>query len=291
MQSMSDATAQIMSQLRAALDGTKSFEELDFTPKSPEERAKNDAAALNMELGHEHEIDGYVCEKCRNRGYFYHANGIYVTRSDCECRKARQSIRRMQRSGLGNVINKYTFALYNAETDWQKKIKESAQAFLADNQAKWFFIGGSSGSGKSHICTAICRKLLSSLNVHYMMWEEESIELKGMVNDPECYHPRMNRLKEVDVLYIDDFFSGRKERNGELAKPTFADVRLAREILNHRYVNSKITIISSEWYSMEIFDIDEALGGRIIEKSGKYCLNVGRNPDKNYRLKMGGGLL
>ena len=271
--------------------GTKSFEELDFTPKTPEERAKSDAAALNMEIGHEHEIDGYVCEKCRNRGYFYHANGIYVTRSDCECRKARQSIRRMQRSGLGNVINKYTFALYNAETDWQKKIKESAQAFLADDQAKWFFIGGSSGSGKSHICTAICRKLLSSLNVHYMMWEEESIELKGMVNDPENYHPRMNRLKEVDVLYIDDFFSGRKERNGELAKPTFADVRLAREILNHRYVNSKITIISSEWYSMEIFDIDEALGGRIIEKSGKYCLNVGRNPDKNYRLKMGGGLL
>ena len=280
-----------MAQLRAALDGTKSFEELDFTPKTPEERAQADAQALNMELGHEHEVDGYVCEKCRNRGYLYHAKGIYVTRSDCDCWKARNSIRRMQRSGLGNVINKYTFAKYKAETDWQKQIKETAQAFIADEHAKWFFIGGSSGSGKSHICTAICRNLLSSLNVHYMMWEEESIELKGMVTEPESYHPRMNRLKEVDVLYIDDFFSGRKERNGELAKPTFADIRLAREILNHRYVNDKITIISTEWYSLEIFDIDEALGGRIIEKSGKYCLNIGRGPEKNYRLKLGGGLL
>ena len=280
-----------MAQLREALAGTKSFEELDFTPKTPEERAKIDAASLNMELGHEHEADGYVCEKCRNRGYMYHANGIYVTRSNCECWKARQSIRRMQKSGLGNVIHKYTFALYNAETDWQKQIKESALAFLKDDHAKWFFIGGSSGSGKSHICTAICRNLLAKLNVHYMMWEEESVELKGMVTDADLYHPRMNRLKEVDVLYIDDFFSGRKERGGEIAKPTFADVRLAREILNHRYVNDKTTIISSEWYSMEIFDIDEALGGRIIEKSGKYCLNVGRNPEKNYRLKMGGGLL
>lgn len=278
-----------MQRLKGALAGTVSFDE--FQPKTPEEKAQSDADALNMEMGKEHELDGYVCEKCRNRGYIYFARDIYVTRTDCECWKARQSIRRMQRSGLGNVINKYTFALYNAETEWQKQIKESAKAFLADDHAKWFFIGGASGAGKSHICTAICRNLLATKEVHYMMWEEESVELKSMITDAETYYPRVNRLKEVDVLYIDDFFSGRKERNGEVAKPTFADVRLAREILNHRYVNGKITIISTEWHSMEILDIDTALGGRIIETCGKYCLNVGRDPDKNYRLKLGGAML
>lgn len=278
-----------MLRLKKALAGTVSFD--DLKPKTPEEKAQSDADALNMEMGKEHEVDGYVCEKCRNRGYIYYAKGIYVTRADCECWKARQSIRRMQRSGLGNVINKYTFALYNAETEWQKQIKETAKAFVNDDHAKWFFIGGASGSGKSHICTAICRNLLATKDVHYMMWEEESVELKGMITDADCYFPRLNRLKEVDVLYIDDFFSGRKERNGEIGKPTFADVRLAREILNHRYVNGKITIISSEWHSMEILELDEALGGRIVEMSGKYCLNVGRGTDKNYRLKMGGAML
>lgn len=276
-----------MQRLKGALAGTVSFDE--FQPKTPEEKAQSDADALNMELGKEHELDGYVCEKCRNRGYIYYAKGIYVTRADCECWKARQSIRRMQRSGLGNVINKYTFALYNAETEWQKQIKESAKAFLADDHAKWFFIGGASGAGKSHICTAICRNLLATKEVHYMMWEEEANELKACKMDAETYQPRMNRLKEVDVLYIDDFFS--RHRDGELVKPTDPDIKLAREIMNHRYVNGKITIISSEWYSMEIFDLDDALGGRIIEMGGKYCLNVGRGADKNYRLKMGGAML
>ena len=279
-------TAQLMAKMRMALTGEIDFD--DLKPKSPEEKARSDAEALNMELGKEHEIDGYVCEKCRNRGYLYYANGIYVTRTDCECQKARMSIRRMQRSGLGNVIQKYTFPLYQADEDWQKTIKEAAVSFTKDAAAKWFFIGGASGSGKSHICTAICRNLLKDKAVHYMMWEEESVELKGMVTDGESYFPRLNRLKEVDVLYIDDFFSGHKERNGEVAKPTHADVRLAREILNHRYVNDKITIVSSEWYSSEIFDIDAALGGRIVEKAGKYRLDITRTKEKNYRLKMGG---
>lgn len=278
-----------MAKLRMALTGELSFE--DLQPKTPEEKARSDAEALNMELGHEHEIDGYVCEKCRNRGYIYSANGMYVTRRDCDCWQARQSIRRMQRSGLGNVIEKYTFPLYRAKEPWQKSIRDAAESFCKDAAARWFFIGGASGAGKSHICTAICGELLKTNAVHYMMWEEESVELKGMITDGESYYPRLNRLKEVDVLYIDDFFSGHRERGGEIAKPTNPDIRLAREILNHRYVNDKITIISSEWYSMEIFDMDAALGGRIVEKAGRYRLDVKRGADKNYRLKMGGIVL
>lgn len=278
-----------MKRMSAVLGGTKSFD--DLKPLSPEEKAQKDADMLNAERGSEDVVDGYVCDKCLNRGYIYYANGMYVTRRDCDCWKARLSIRRMRKSGLGNVINKYTFQRYQAESDWQKHIKESAQAFLRDDAAKWFFIGGQSGGGKSHICTAICRSLLVCHEVHYMMWEEESVELKTMVTDVENYQNRMIRLKNVDVLYIDDFFSGKKERDGKISMPSFADVRLAREILNHRYVNGKTTIISSEWYSMEIADIDAALGGRIIEMCGKYCLNVGRAKEKNYRLQMGGAML
>lgn len=277
---------QLMEKWRSALTGACCFD--DLKPKTPAEKAQSDADNLNREEGREHEVDGYVCETCRNRGYIYHADGVRVVRADCECQKARASIRRMMRSGLGNVIQRYTFPLYNAEKEWQKVIKDTALKFTKDASAKWFFIGGASGSGKSHICTAICRDFLKNRAVHYMLWEEESVELKSMVTDAENYLPRLNRLKEVDVLYVDDFFSGHKERNGEVAKPTHADVRLAREIFNHRYINDRITIISSEWYSEEIFDIDAALGGRIIEKAGAYRLDIARSKEKNYRLKMGG---
>lgn len=285
MQSMLDATMEIMKRMSMELGGTRSFE--DLKPLSPEEKAQKDAAGLNAKRGSEDATDGYVCDQCLNRGYIYIANGKYVTRRDCDCWKARQSIRRMQKSGLGKVIQKYTFQRYIAETDWQKRIKEAAQAFLQDASAKWFFIGGQSGCGKSHICTAICQSLLAAHEVHYMMWEEESVELKSMVTDVENYQNRMLRLKNVDVLYIDDFFSGKKERDGKTSAPSFADVRLAREILNHRYVNGKTTIISTEWYSKEIVDIDTALGSRIIEMCGKYCLNIGRANEKNHRLQMG----
>lgn len=277
---------------------------MDFTsenfckPLTPEERekrnlekAKRDADDLNACEGQLHVADGYACEKCRNKGFVYYANGAYVSRADCECMTARKTIRRMMASGLQDVIAKYTFAKYNATEEWQKKIKETAKAFLSDDQATWFFMGGASGSGKSHICTAICRELLKNKAVHYMLWEGESKELRSCVMDAETYQPHMNRLKEVDVLYIDDFFSGHRERDGALIKPTGPEVGLARELLNHRCINGKTTIISSEWYSTEIVDIDEALGGRILEKCGKYCLNLERGSGKNYRLKKWGQML
>lgn len=267
----------------------------ELTPEEREkrnlEKAKRDADDLNADAGQLHLVDGYNCDLCKNRGFIYRAEGVYVNRANCECMTARNTIRRMMASGLEDVITKYTFAKYNATEEWQKKIKETAKAFLADDQASWFFMGGASGSGKSHICTAICRELLKNKAVHYMLWEEESKVLRSCVMDAETYQPHMNRLKEVDVLYIDDFFSGHRERDGELIKPTGAEVGLARELFNHRCINGKTTIISSEWYSAEIVDIDEALGGRILEKCGKYCLNLERGSGKNYRLKKWGQML
>lgn len=275
-----------MRRAKEVLAGTNSFK-----PKTLEERAQLSADSLNADWGNENEVDGYECEKCRNKGWVYYADGVNTKGARCECWTARMSIRRMKSSGLSKVINDYTFQRYKTDEEWQKRIKDTAKAFLADDQAKWFFIGGASGAGKSHICTAICRNLLATQAVHYMMWEDECPELKSMITDAEMYQQRINRLKNVDVLYIDDFFSGRKERNGEVVMPTAADVRLAREICNHRYANKKTTIISTEWYSTEIYEIDNALGGRIVEMGGRYCLNVERIAEKNFRLKMGGGFL
>ena len=56
--------------------------------------------------------------------------------------------------------------------------------------------------------------------------------------------------------------------------------------VNHRYLDAnKVTIISCEYESNQLLDIDEATGSRIIEKCKAFLVNVTRNRDKNYRLR------
>ena len=184
----------------------------------------------------------------------------------------------MKQSGLEGVISRYTFKNYLPDSEWRQRIKAAAQDFARSASQWWFFIGGQSGCGKTHICTAICREMLMTKEVRYMLWEAESKALKSVINDPE-YLTKIDQLKNIDVLYIDDFF-GRGD-----GMPSEADIRLAREILNHRYVNGKTTIISSEWHATEINDLDAAIGGRIVEMCGRYCFNVRRDSTNNYRLK------
>lgn len=238
----------------------------------------------NETEGHLHEVDGYKCDLCKNKGYIARLdeNGNEV-HSVCRCQKIRATLKRAQRSGLGDIITEYTFDKYNATDDWQKAVKGKAQSFCSDDAAKWFYIGGQVGSGKTHICTAISAHYIKAgQEVKYMLWSEEAKKLKAFVNDPS-YQELIGHYKKVDVLYIDDFL---KVKNGE--SPTPADINLAFEIINHRLLDSeKVTIISSEKTLDELMDYDEATMSRIYQKTGPYKLNIGRDRARNYRLRGG----
>lgn len=258
-------------------------------PMSQEEYEKWKVANFNSAPGSLHEQDGHNCKICLNKGLvmraFQNERGIWTNASsECKCQAVRRTIRRMQRSGLKNIIRDYTFDKYIATDPWQQTIKEAAVSYATDPHG-WFFIGGQSGAGKTHICTAICREfLLAGREVKYMLWRDEAVKLKGMVNDAEQYGPLMDQYKKTDVLYIDDLFKSGKSDSGEQQKPTGADINLAFEILNYRYNDpAKLTIISSECTMPEILNIDEAVGGRIAERSKVISLK----PDKsrNYRLR------
>lgn len=246
----------------------------------------------NEEVGNLNAKDGYECAECKNRGIIYvpqESDNVVTGERDfvmamrnCKCKAARASIKRMKESGLGDIIARYTFDRYKAEEKWQANIKQAAQQFAARDQGV-FFIGGQSGCGKTHICTAITSEFLRKRRAaYYMIWQEEVVKLKAVVTDSEEYNRMINRLKNIDVLYIDDFF----KPVGDNPKPTAADIRLAYEIINHRYNSGKfITVISSERYIQEILEIDEATGGRIVEYAGGFMFNVQRNHARNYRLR------
>lgn len=247
------------------------------------------ADAWNREAGTLDQEDGYDCQECHNKGSIWTVgqgpDGRWTTfSSPCKCMTIRRTIKRMKRSGLKNIIKEYTFDKFEATEPWQQTIKAAAEEY-AKAPAGWFFIGGQSGAGKTHICTAICREfLLAGREVKYMLWRDDVVKIKQVVNDFEQYRKVMDPYKKVDVLYIDDLFKTGKGPDGAPQHPTQADINAIFEILNGRYNDpKKLTIISSECTINDIVNIDEALGGRIYERARVFNLK----PDKrrNYRLR------
>lgn len=233
--------------------------------------------------------DGYNCDLCNNRGdtaFLTERNGmLYEVHTPCRCMEIRQSIWRMRQSGLESSIRKCTFERFTVRSEWQRKMLDTAKDYLKNGVpgGQWLFMGGAVGSGKTHICTAVARQLLYSKPVYYMTWPSESTRLKSIVNDQEEYGKALRRLKTIEVLYIDDFFKPVAGDFGPLP-PTPADIRLAYEIIDHRYRNHMVTIISSERYLSELVDIDEAIGSRIAERSKGYARQLARDREKNQRL-------
>lgn len=254
-----------------------------------EEREKRNAESFNASPGDLNTVDGYECEVCHNKGMIMKAvlvrDGYWSTAcNECKCMKTRKTIRRMLKSGLKDIIKDYTFAKFEATENWQRKLKDAAIQY-ANEPSGWFFIGGQSGAGKTHLCTAICREfLLEGKEVLYMLWRDEVVKLNNAVNDGEEYARLINPYKTCEVLYIDDLFKTGIGRDGTTQRPTGADVNRAFEIINFRYNNpGLLTIISSECTVDDLIEIDQATGGRIFERAKAFSLKPDKS--KNYRLR------
>ena len=252
------------------------------TTKSFTEQLREDADRYNTIPGN---LTGYDCPLCLNRGYHYfvdESGGRYpgLKTRDCECRVKRRNIRRIEQSGLKDLMQRYTFDTWQTPQKWQASALRLAKQY-AEQREGWFLAAGHSGSGKTHLCTAICAELMNAgLSVRYVLWREMSVQAKAVVNDDEEYERITAPLKQVRVLYIDDLF-----KVGRGKEPTPGDVNLAFEILNARYNDQqKLTIISTELSIDDLLDADEATGSRIYERSGKYYLNFANRA--NWRLQV-----
>ena len=256
-------------------------------------RAKVSAAETRNELpvGPWGVPDGVDCPECHN-------GGIITVRDEkgnlwgreCKCMARRRSNLMLERSGLKDMLNRYTFDSFQSREKWQRDAKQAAQRY-AENPADWFLTAGASGTGKTHLCTAICGKLIESgIETRYLLWRDMAARAKATVGKDEGgYTSIVEPLKKVRALYIDDLFKVGRERDrytGEWRQmtPTAGDISLAFEIINARYCDrSKLTIISTELSFPELMDVDEALGSRIYErcKAGGLLRMENR---KNWRL-------
>lgn len=245
----------------------------------PEEHEQHRCDTLNATPGH---LEGYDCPFCLNRGHIYIRKDGHTTSRECSCMEIRRSIKRAQHSGLGKKLEDCTFERYETRELWQTKAKEKALAY-AEDPAGWFVAAGKSGSGKTHLCTAICKVLLNKgRGVSYEMWRQSSQRIRAVAMDAEAKQKLMEPLIGADVLYIDDFL---KTATG--GTPTKADIELAFDIINARYNARATTILSTEWNIDGLLNLDEAMGSRIFEMTSRATLLTFSGDDKNWRLRRG----
>lgn len=223
--------------------------------------------------------NGYDCIACKNRGYFATINsaGDFALRP-CTCNNIRQQMKNAQNSGFGDMLDRYSFEGYEVKEDWQHTLKQGAILYTQQKELPWLYVGGMSGAGKSHICTAAATRLLQQGRiVKYILWRDIFHKGESYRYEEEKYTEFMKELGDVEVLVIDDFLKGMDSNKQSSA------LEIAFDLVNRRYNNRKATIISSEIQLGEIEVMDKALYGRIKERCGKFTLNIKNEDKRNYR--------
>lgn len=222
----------------------------------------------------------YDCPICNSRRIiaYLDENGKYAEKV-CECRNIYNNRKKLYEFGLLEFVdNNNSFDSFIANEDWQKAIKNKAIEYVNEEIEYWFFIGGNVGTGKTKICTIICSKLLEKTNKSFgfLCWDSE---YKNLVFKDENNN-KIDFFKNVEILYIDDFF-----RLSDLNNIKDIERDMAKTIIDYRYRNKLLTIFSSELNYNELEKVDSAIASRIYQKSGhgKYILSQKRDINRNVR--------
>lgn len=245
-----------------------------------EEVYKNRAKRYNDEFGVLDEID---CPICKNKGNIMnttkYTDKFYVnTIVECQCMKKRKQIRKARQSGLGEYVTK-RFEDFETSLEWQKLIKSKAMEYCKGYIDEWFVALGQSGSGKTLISSIIANYMMvvNDFDLMYITWTDFISKTKAQMMGDETMeaYDYLSKVKNVECLFVDEL----------LKKYNDTDLKYIIEIINYRYTNNLQTIITSERTIDELLDIDEATFGRVIEKSNKYLVQIGKDRKKNYRLR------
>ena len=243
---------------------------------------------FNITEGNLNLDDGINCPICKNKGKISYIENGYEKVRNCECMAKRKLYHRFIATGISkDQFKKYKLSNYLTNKEWQKSSLELAKNYLKDiiNNKKyyWFYIGGISGSGKTHLCTGIITYLVNAkYDIKYFVWNTEisnliSLKKSFSIDGQDEYRKKIKELKKCQVLYIDDFL--------QLDNNLEESMSIAYEIINARYTDdSLITIISSEIIQDKLYKMSRAICGRIIEKAnkGQYIITVD-GEENNYR--------
>lgn len=190
----------------------------------------------------------------------------------CKCQSIRDAMGAMDRSGIPpDALAACTWENWKTPENWQRRALAMAQDYvqqIAAGDPSWFIICGTPGCGKTTLCTTIFRAIVEGGKPGlYVSWREFARRAKAVGNDRDDFREETEPLKNTPLLYLDDFWKGE-------IRP--ADVHLAFELINARYISKKPTILSSENTLEAILRGDEAIGSRLFEMAGEYYVDCSR---------------
>lgn len=228
----------------------------------------------------------YKCSKCKDTSWI-EKDGAYTR---CSCYTEEYLSRLWENFGV-KIKDIKLLREYEPYNDSTKKAKDKAADYIRnfdeikDTRENGFALLGQPGAGKTHIVLAIGKALLEKkISVVYMPYLEVIKELKALAMYQEDYEKLLSRYTRAKVLIIDDLFKDKVKKGRIAAELSETDLKHIYPILNYRYLNYLPTIISSECTPNMLLELDEALGGRILETTGKR-FSLTFKDDCNYRLK------
>ncbi len=224
----------------------------DIAPiRERNQRLVTERKKLIMSLGYPEDYTDvkYTCESCSDTGFI---NGTKM----CSCFREALIKATIASSGIGELIDKQTFD--NFDLDWYKgeeRVLENMTANLAAAKAyvKNFpkkrsnlLLIGKTGTGKTHISTAIAREIISQgFDVVYdsaqnIVSDFESDKFKSGYGNTA---PKSEKYLECDLLIIDDL--------GTEFSSQFT-VSCLYNLLNTRANRAMATIISTNLSAEEL---------------------------------------
>ena len=223
----------------------------------------------------------YDCPICEDKGYIFEIQDGYEVARPCKCLQKRQSIEKMERSGLSQAFKQNTINSFIDDKEWQKMAKFRVLKYINDFLKKGsnagLILSGQPGSGKTHLGIAAMLELIdNNIGCVYREYLTMVTNLKQVGMNEEEYIREMEKYINPPVLFLDDFLKG---------EVTSADLKHIYKVINTRYLKGKPIIISTEKSIKEILEFDEAIGSRLIEQAKGNIIEFPRDFSNNYRLK------
>ncbi len=213
----------------------------------------------------------YTCTECMDTGF------LKNTRM-CACFKQLLLTENIKASGLGNIIEHQSFenfdldifksdkALYAKMSDNISIAKKYAENLgKSDYNIKNILLAGYTGTGKTHISTAIAKRLIERgfeviyESIHNIVTEFETDKFRnGYISE----EPKSQKYLECEVLVIDDLGT---------EFPTQFGTSCIYNILNTRQNRGLATIVSTNY---PIPDLSKRYDDRIYSRlvSPSYCI-------------------
>jgi DNA replication protein DnaC len=264
---------------------------------------------MNIENTYVGEDGLLYCTKCHTRRCTKEPMQPFGKRMPvvCECmkeaerkeeeRKAQEEkLRKLDRlrgaSLLGDRYKDTTFDKTDLERpeDFQRAYQRCRKYCQIPDQALeqgyGLYIYGEGGTGKTHLTAGMCNELVAKMRqCLFTNFFEISKLIRSTWNGNADSANVINRICEVDFLFLDDLGTEALTKNGEdnwLQGQVF-------DIINKRYNNKKPTIFSSN-YSLNELITDRGMMKKTVDRIGEMSTAMVKLSGESYRRKNRGGV-